>query len=185
MQNTFIDKAGKHRIGIVVVCLQCGLQFTTRKSQPAKFCCRNCKNKYQAKINQEKRPVLKCAWCNIEFQRPHKTLSGSKSGLYFCCRKCKDNAQRIGGIKEIMPPHYGTHNEDACISTSIYRSKFEEHELVCFRCGYKEFASCVAIHHIDKNRNNNDKKNLIPLCNNCHKALHYGYWKLEELNMAR
>jgi hypothetical protein len=28
----------------------------------------------------------------------------SKSGLHFCSRKCKDEAQRIGGIQEISRP---------------------------------------------------------------------------------
>jgi predicted HNH restriction endonuclease len=75
-----------------------------------------------------------------------------------------------------MPPHYGTGD-----GKNHYREQFSIEEFVCRRCGYKEFSNSVAIHHIDKNRNNNDKSNLIPLCFNCHNALHDKIWNIEEI----
>ena len=116
-----------------------------------------------------------CSMWNKFLQNQSKQ-SQSKSGLFFCSRKCKDEAQQLGGIKAIMPNHYGTAN-----GTLSYRDKFENSELVCRRCGYNEFTCGVDIHHIDKDRTNNDKSNLIPLCSNCHKALHFRHWKLKEL----
>ena len=89
--------------------------------------------------------------------------------------KCKDEAQKIGGIKEIMPPHYGTAEKET------YRELFQQSEFICRRCGYNEFVGCVDIHHIDENHKNNEKANLMPLCATCHKALHWKLWKLEEL----
>lgn len=69
-----------------------------------------------------------------------------------------------------MPPHFGT------AKVVDYRALFEQKEFVCSRCGYDEFSCSVDIHHIDGNRENNDKSNLIPYCANCHKALHGGKW---------
>jgi 5-methylcytosine-specific restriction endonuclease McrA len=73
-----------------------------------------------------------------------------------------------------MPPHYGTAKPE-----NRYREQFSEDELVCARCGYDEFKCAVAIHHIDHNRQNNDKSNLLPLCMNCHMGVHNNLWKLK------
>lgn len=40
------------------------------------------------------------------------------------------------------------------------------------------FDKIVTIHHIDENKNNNDFKNLIPLCPNHHQMVH-SKWKSE------
>ena len=168
----FIDTYGSKRLGVQLNCKYCDKLFITRllKNKPKHTCCSpECSNKYKAKPAQK----LICAWCNKNFERKTQFLRSSKSGLYFCTRKCKDEAQKIGGIEEIMPDHYGSGN-----GRYGYRKLFTDEELICNRCGYKEFNISVQIHHIDLNRENNDKSNLIPLCSNCHDALHGGFWKL-------
>ncbi len=160
----FNDKTGKRRKGISVKCKACSKKFITRKDQPAKYCCKSC-------ANNAGRITLKCANCKKRFNREKSKLMSSKSGLYFCKRQCKDQAQKLGGIKQIMPDHYGT-------SQTSYRKLFTEEELFCHRCGYKEFTCGVDIHHIDEDKTNNDRKNLIPLCKCCHSALHAGLWQL-------
>jgi hypothetical protein len=52
----------------------------------------------------------------------------------------------------------------------------------CARCGYCEIKSSLHVHHIDRNRSNNDISNLIVLCANCHLGLHYGMWNINTLN---
>lgn len=42
----------------------------------------------------------------------------------------------------------------------------------CIRCGYNEFQEMVHVHHIDENKSNNDKSNLLIVCGNCHLSLH-------------
>ena len=40
----------------------------------------------------------------------------------------------------------------------------------CHACHTVDFH--CEIHHIDKNRNNDDPFNLVPLCSDCHKLVH-------------
>lgn len=174
----FTDPYGKSRKGYQKVCPICNQKFFTRISQDYRCCSHYCKTEY-SKLHTKIWVELNCANCNKVFKRRKNHLTNSKSGLYFCDRKCKEFAQSLkGGLKAIQPSHYGTAGID-------YRSLFAEHELVCKRCGYNEFRSCVDIHHIDEDRNNNDKSNLIPLCCNCHLGLHRGAWKFEHLNVAK
>lgn len=161
----FVDKCGKNRLGFYKNCAFCNNQFISRIDQPRKYCSEAC-----SKFGRRKRVQLSCASCNKSFERKKCGLVNSKSGLYFCCRNCKDNAQKLGGIKEIQPSHYGTSTQPK------YRHLFEEKDLICSRCGYNEFASSVQIHHKDKNRDNNTKENLMPLCANCHLAYHNNLW---------
>ena len=168
----FVDSDGKKRKGISGKCASCDKEFITRIDQPKNYCSREC-----ARSKQKNNIDCVCSQCGIKFQRPVSKTKCSKSGLYFCSRQCKDKAQRIGGIKEIMPPHYGTGEGEWS-----YREFFKKEEFVCARCEYDEFSCGVSIHHIDHNRRNNDKSNLVPLCMPCHIALHFNFWKFEEIN---
>lgn len=42
----------------------------------------------------------------------------------------------------------------------------------CACCGYASYIEALQMHHIDMDRTNNDGKNLIVLCANCHSILH-------------
>jgi len=53
----------------------------------------------------------------------------------------------------------------------------------CQRCGYYEFEGSLHIHHINRDRDNNNESNLILLCANCHFGLHQKKWKLEEIGI--
>jgi predicted restriction endonuclease len=41
----------------------------------------------------------------------------------------------------------------------------------CELCGYNKYKEALEVHHIDKNRRNNNIKNLMVLCPNCHRLL--------------
>ena len=164
----FIDKWGKKRKAITLKCEFCNNSFLSRFHPQSRYCSLSCK--YEAR---KKRVLVVCKRCNKEFYKPINKLQYSKSGLHFCSRKCKDEAQTLKvGIKEIMPPHFGTGTGEY-----RYRELFTVEELFCHRCGYKEFLSSVQIHHIDKDRTHNQKENLIPLCANCHCSYHNGEWE--------
>ena len=53
----------------------------------------------------------------------------------------------------------------------------------CMRCGYSEFPEILEIHHLDRDRKNNSKINLLVLCASCHSALHRGKWT-QNINIA-
>lgn len=163
----FIDKDGQQRRGILVTCESCKKEFPTRKDQIRKYCSTDCRG-----LAERNRASLECAYCKIPFQRSKSKLQNSRSGYHFCSRACKDQAQKIGGVAAIMPPHYGTGAVD-------YRKLFEPEELICVRCGYCEFDCGVDIHHIDGDRTNNEKENLVPLCKCCHIGLHNRRWSLQ------
>jgi hypothetical protein len=173
--SKFIDSYGSKRVGIHKACAFCEKEFITRRKSKREqiFCSESCK--YQAK---RKRVIVECSMCHKQCEKTLSKLLNSKHKIYFCDRTCKDKGQTLeGGIKEIMPPHYGTHDKSL-----DYRGKFTKKELYCKRCGYNEFTCSVHIHHKDKNRKNNSKNNLTPLCGNCHLALHKKLWKIEDLD---
>lgn len=165
---TYICTAsGRRRKAEQVKCEFCGTDFLspTAPSQRCKFCSLSCATK--SRLHQIS---LVCAGCSTTFVRPASYLRAkSKSGLRFCSKACKGQAQRLGGIEAIMPAHYGTSKER-------YRSEFSDSELVCKRCGYHEFTCSVEVHHKDGDHDNEQKSNLVPLCANCHRGLHNGLW---------
>lgn len=163
----FVDKSGRKRNGILARCVHCKSRFPTRTDQPAKFCSRECVAR-----SRMRRTLVRCAWCSSSFHRKKSQQKKSKSGLFFCSRKCKERAQSLDGLQELWLPHFG--------SRSSYRSQFDLNSLKCSRCGYSEFSCGIDIHHIDKDRGNNEKENLVPLCASCHRALHMDCWQLSD-----
>ena len=162
---------------VKVKCCVCGKDILRRITEvkPNKkiFCSKNCRDKY----NENKSVYLTCATCGKIFKRLKSHLSNSRHKIYFCSRKCKDEGQRIGGIKEIKPRHYSDK------ITSKYRlTAFRNYEHKCAVCGYNKFTQILEVHHKDKNRDNNrdnnELDNLIILCPNCHRLVHHKLIKI-------
>lgn len=126
---------------------------------------RTCSVDCRAKSRQE-RTTFTCAndRCRKNFERRTSCIRGSKSGLMFCSRTCKDTAQRLEGLQEIQPPHYGTgqQNKSFLIRTRGHR---------CEKCGLSVWLGepiPLELDHIDGNAFNNDPANHRLLCPNCH-----------------
>ena len=132
----------------------------------AKYCSLSCLSSRPRKNE----PNVSCAFCELPFYVTSTRLKNSKSGLFFCCRAHKDKAQRIGGIKAIMPKHYGTGQNRIRFRTLA----LQEHGEFCNRCGYATSLAALEIHHKDRDRSNNTLGNLEVLCANCHSIEHYG-----------
>lgn len=155
-------------------CLHCYTEFKARSQDVSrgfgKFCTQSCSSIY----NRGKKPKpefnVSCAYCAVEFYMPLSKQNNSKSGLYFCCRKHKDQAQRINGIKEIWPSHYGPGNGKYSYRTTQLNNR----PAVCERCGYDKHIAGIVIHHKDRNRENNTDDNLEVLCACCHNIEHWG-----------
>ena len=162
-------------------CLYCQAEFKAPNKEIArgygKFCSIKCNGKYKSEHTIKKTSNVICANCDKSFYKSKSRLQNSKSGLFFCCRACKDHAQKIGGLSEIQPPHYGSSN-----GLNGYRKlAFDSYENKCMDCGYNQYIEVLQVHHIDYNHDNNKINNLIILCPTCHYTRHFiskiGYWK--------
>lgn len=135
----------------------------------AKFCSRACGNKFNKAT--VKTPNCKCAFCAKDIYKTNSQKKNSKSGLFFCNRKCKEEAQKLGGIKAIQPNHYGTRT---IILSSDYRPIALASFLhQCRSCGYDRHVEILQVHHKDRDRSNNDISNLELLCPTCHDEEHF------------
>ena len=123
----------------------------------------------------EKRTLVNCAYCGKNFYKANSKLDNSRSGIYFCCREHKDLAQRIDSgsdFNSIRPTHYGTTSKN-------YRDiAFRNYPHKCAICNWNEDEDVLEVHHIDENREHNEKQNLIILCPICHRKLTTHKYKL-------
>lgn len=160
-----VDKEGKRRKAVECLCESCSKKFLIaekdRKKGRGRFCSIECRRTYRKVV------VLTCAGCGEEFERKPSSLKCSKSGIYFCCRECKDQAQRIGGIAEIMPPHYGTSGGRHAWRTLIERSEAPQ----CCGCSTTK-RYLLRVHHVDGDTTNNKPENHEVVCGNCHIERH-------------
>jgi hypothetical protein len=148
-----------------VLCIHCNIKFIARvdRLERSKYCSVKCKK--QA-VSIKKSTEVSCSNCDCKFRKKNSSLINSKSGLYFCTRECKDKAQKLGGIKEIMPPHYGT-----AIDRNYQYLIENTNNPICCGCNEnKPYLLCV--HHIDGNHENDIIENLEIVCFNCHVKRH-------------
>jgi HNH endonuclease len=152
---------GKPRRLYIHTCKQCKVNFYVPKCKERFFCSKKCSSDSKLVIT-----TINCAYCFNKFERRVSKLRGSKSGLHFCNRKCKDKAQSLESSVLAKPDHYGN-------GSSNYRDiAFRHYQHNCNRCGYKEYP-ILRVHHKDRNRSNNELENLEILCPNCHEIEHY------------
>ena len=189
---------GRNRKGKMKICPQCNEKFWVplHRYEDRKVCSRECRDE-----SRRTRKTVSCAHCGKSISRKPSKIAASKSGLQFCDRVCKENAQRIGdnSIAEIQPSHYGTaaaktmtkkeilsqtsgHTLIREDSRKIYKREFPGH-MKCQVCGYDycvEVCHMVSVNEFPDSTlvseiNNID--NLVALCPNHHKELDGG--KLE------
>ena len=100
-----------------------------------------------------------CQTCSGEFTVMERSELFPRKPAYFCSRAC---ANSVGG--QAKSDKYHT-DETANYTTVCYR----HHDRKCCVCGFDKI---VQVHHVDHNHNNNDPKNLVPLCPNHHSMWH-------------
>jgi HNH endonuclease len=157
-------------------CQQCNQEFNPPRREVnrgnGRFCSIPCASVGRAHPRWGNRITLTCAVCKNDFTRLAHRRKNSKSGIYFCSRRCKDIGQRLeSNITAIHPPHYGQAGD---LDASTYRSiAFRHHPAKCNRCGYDRYKSVLRVHHIDRDRSNRASSNLEVLCPTCHEEEHY------------
>lgn len=149
----------------IIACKLCKTLFNKKPSQISlyknHYCSANCS--YKAR---RKGKIMFCHVCGIETYKIQKALKNSKSGKFFCGKSCQTkwrNQEFIGS------KHSNWKN-----GRSAYRSVLSRNKIIkiCTLCRTSD-ERVLAVHHIDKDRLNNDLANLAWLCHNCHFLVHH------------
>lgn len=149
----------------IVDCKICGKEFYTKpfwlKRGFGKYCSPRCQ--HEARKNGK---IIICFICGKGVYKSRKSLNNSKSGKYFCSKSCQTkwrNSVFIG------PKHANWKDGKFAYRTVLLREGIPP---ICKVCGTED-KRVLAVHHLDKNRGNNNPKNLIWLCHNCHFLVHH------------
>jgi len=140
------------------------------------------------KLNPNERPRVKCKRCNEI--KEHR----SQGHCYNCykkyiwkqkkiiCKSCKrernHHSHGLCSGCNMRLNHYDViHRYNTKKYHGIELEYYREVTKQCDNCG---FSKIVNIHHLDGNTRNNNRKNVIGLCPNCHKMIHM-YKHFEEI----
>lgn len=111
-----------------------------------------------------------CLMCKQEKKFP----SGTRKGQMFCCRKCYVEYKHLTAKKNRKP--YSKEFNDKLKAEIRDRDGYK-----CQICNIPEIecSTNLSVHHIDYDRLNAKKDNLIALCNRCHLKTNRKreYWK--------
>lgn len=187
---------------IDVTCDFCKVRYSQQRSfalSKNTHRCRRCANKGKNNWNRTgKTPtnfkikcVITCNYCKNTLLRSKRELS--KRSLHFCNNSCqlkwqhlntpelfrgRNNASFIHGERvDGRNPSYGPEFDAKLKRLIRMRDGFN-----CQRCGSNfsgKRSKKLDVHHIDCNKYNNRKNNLISLCKSCHTKTH---WELKKLN---
>lgn len=148
-----------------VKCKVCKKLFAAKpswvKNGWGKYCSAECHHK-----GLKTGKVVKCDICEKETYKTLKSLRVSKSQKWFCSKSCQTRWRNSVFVGE----KHGNYVD----GKSAYRSVLGRHKVpkLCRLCGTKD-ARVLAVHHIDRDRTNNNVKNLAWLCHNCHHLVHH------------
>ena len=147
-------------------CEACTKNFYAKPSHIARgwarYCSKICQNE-----SQKTGKIIKCGMCSQEIYRTPKHHKHSKSNKFFCSKSCQTlwrNSVVYVGVKH---PNwkFGKHTyRNVLLKSAIPK--------VCKLCKTDDIR-VLAVHHIDRNRNNNKIQNLVWLCHNCHVFIHH------------
>ena len=126
--------------------------------------CVNCKKVFYV----PKHRVATAKWCSIDCRKIkfncllcHKPIIDSPSRIRkYCSKKCSN----IARMERIFEPKH----------PNSFRKFWKRRGIIekCQNCGYDEVPEILGIHHIDENRKNNKRENLLVVCPNCHSLIH-------------
>lgn len=148
----------------IVKCLICNAEFHVKPCHLqkgwGKYCSVKCRNKSQLKGT-----LTMCFSCGKKVYRPLSKLKHSKSGKYFCSKKCQTLWRNSVFIEE--------RSANWKNGIRVYRKIFQRKDVInkCLLCDISD-KQILIIHHVNHNRNNNHLSNLKCLCLNCHHLVH-------------
>ncbi len=149
----------------MVPCQRCGKIFYAKpfwaKKGYGKYCSAKCHHTAM-RTGQEKT----CSVCGKLSYKTQKSLKGSKSGKFFCSKRCQTLWRN--------QLYIGDKHKNFKTGEFVYRAVMERARVpkTCSLCKTTDYR-VLAVHHIDKNRKNNRLENLAWLCHNCHFLVHH------------
>lgn len=102
----------------------------------------------------EQEHIKVCECCGKEFKWVGREGTNAFKKARFCSMPCSKTRTE-----------YWSEN-----ATRYQTIAFRHHDKKCVVCGFDKI---VAVHHFDHNNQNNDPKNLVPLCPNHHHMIHH------------
>lgn len=150
---------------VQIKCKICKKEFYAKPSWIengfGKYCSRECG--YESRRTGRN---VKCSICGKEAYKSGKALAGSKSKKYFCGKSCQ-TIWRNNLYK-------GSNHSNWKGGRFTYRNIMSRSNIpkVCKLCGIND-TRVLLVHHMDVNNMNNELKNLIWLCHNCHFLVHH------------
>lgn len=141
------------------------------------YCSIACRSKAMSGKNHcrwQKRVVVKCGWCGGKLLVPEgKAVRGPN---LHCSRECADRSHshnmRGAGNSNYL---HGQSHKPYSLEFARVRQKIRRRERwKCFLCRKTTAAEGkrLCVHHIDYDKANNSKGNLVALCRVCHGAMH-------------
>ena len=157
-----------------VKCRICEVEFYAKPSWlrrgVGKYCSAKCQHE-----GQKKGKVVNCFICNKEVYKSLKNLKVSKSKKYFCTKSCQTIWRNT--IVFVGSRHSNWKGGENTYRRLILRSGVSQ---LCRLCKTND-KRVLAVHHVDKNRKNNNLDNLIWLCHNCHFLIHHDIVEMKKL----
>lgn len=126
-----------------------------------RFCSANCHY-----LSMRNGKVFFCNQCKKKIYRNGRQMKHSKSGKFFCSKSCQTKWRNAY--------FSGDKHSNWINGKGSYRGlmiKYKKFKQICNRCKNKD-SRVLVVHHIDRNRKNNQLLNLIWLCRNCHFLIH-------------
>lgn len=148
-----------------VSCTICGNTFYAKPSHVAKGWGKYCSKKCQYK-GQSTGSIIPCAVCGKKTYKNITDQKRSQSGNLFCSGRC----QTIWRNKQYSGEKHANWTNGKSVYRDIMKRKNTPAE--CEKCKSRDYR-ILAVHHKDKNRENNNPYNLIWLCHSCHYLVHH------------
>ncbi len=152
-------------MALIKACKNCNKEFKTKpyfvKHGGGKYCSAKCQ--YAGIKTGSIKP---CAVCGKKSYKKLTQLKRSKSGKFFCGKSCQTKWRNSEFVGEKHA------NWKTGLHTYRNRMLQSDSPKICRLCKTQD-ERILAVHHIDKNRQNNKLSNLAWLCHNCHFLVHH------------
>lgn len=157
-------------------CKHCNKDFdfdrTTDKANHSRWCDENPKAKLFKENNAERAKIaadnkfgelitfrVTCSTCSTKFEVEERENLFPSKQHYYCSRSCSNS---VGGTAKALKYH-----PDEIAHYKAVLLRYHKHK--CLVCGFDKI---IDAHHVDENHDNNDPKNLVPICSNHHRMFH-------------